>query len=461
MSLMRKIFGRNKRVESERMSEDRVINVGRASRYFGLLAPDEVGRVIPKSLTLKEIKQMTASELLQTLISMSSDMDAAVVAFVSHCASKYSLKASDDNAKMIIEEFIRGSELGDVPYETKIQTAFYNRYVEGGLLAELYTDDTGEFVDIALPPPFSLRYKEVIHPVHNRYYQVGQGTSSTDFKVLQDKANPNPLVEWAPTNKFPDKPYGRSQIASNIFGTVSLMEMSNMIMDYVRGQARPGGAISIPRATIGSAGYQPPEITKIANDAEKKISEAMSKGDISQLITVPVEVVFETFTALGRSDVDASEIVVNMISQQLRRGYKLPRALFGGTGERSNALGDRAEETEWEAFDKIVQPERATVSKAFTNLHRQVLRSRGSMGEVELVFDPTDTKLERIKAEKFNIEYEGYGTLIKNQIISPLEARMQVKKTNPAFKELPDEMEGEPMMQPQMQPPSEEPDAEE
>lgn len=452
MSFVRKLFGRNKKVESERVSEDRVINVGRMSRYFGLLAPDEVGRIVPKSLTLKDIKQMTASELLRTLISMSSDMDAAVTTFVAHCASKYSLKSSDDNAKMIIEDFIMTTELGDVPYETKIQTAFYNRYVEGGLLAELYADETGEFVDIALPPPFSLRYEEVIHPVHNRYYRVGQGTSSTDFKVLQDKANPNPLVEWAPTNKFPDRPYGRSQIASNIFGTVSLMEVANMVMDYVRGQARPGGVISVPRAPIAQAGYQPTEITKIAESAEEKIRKAMDSGDISQLITVPVEVIFETFTALGKSDVDASQVVVNMVSQQLRRGYKLPRALFGGTGERGSTLGDRAEETEWEAFDKIVQPERETVSKAFTNLHRQVLRSRGSMGEVELIFDPTDTKLERIRAEKFNIEYQGYSTLIKDRVISPMEARTQLKKTNPAFKDLADEMEGDPFMATPAQP---------
>lgn len=445
MGLMQRLFGRNKPIESGRESEDRIINVGRMARYFGLIAPDEVGRIVPKSLTLKDIKNMTASELLRTLISMSSDMDSAVTTWQSMVATKYELLPSDNRSREIIEGFIDRMELGGVFFETKLETAAYNRYVEGGLLAELYADEnTGEYAGIALPPPFSLRYVEKIDPTHGRYYQIGQGISETDFTVLQDMANPNPLVEWAPTNKFPDKPYGRSQIASNIFGTVSLMEISNMIMDYVRGQARPGGVIGVPRAPLAAAGYQPDQITNIANSAEKKIREAMSSGDISQLITVPVEVLFETFTALGRSDVDASEVVVNMFAQQLRRGYKLPKSLFGGTGENSNALGAYGERVEWQAFNKLILPEREVISRVFKNLFRQVLRAEGSMGECGLGFDATDTELERIAAEKNKIEYEGYSVLIHDNVISPMEARKRIKMSNPQFKDLADEMEGEP-----------------
>lgn len=451
MGMMQKIFGRNKKprattpVESQRESYDEGIRIGRPSRYFGLLSPDEVGRVIPKSLTLAEIKNMSASQLLRSLISMSPDMDAAVTAFQTHVASQYRLKPDSDREGQIIQDFIDGTERGDVPFQVKFETAVYNRYVEGGLLAELYTDESGEFVDIALPSTFSLRYREVQDPVHGKYYQVGQGDVAENFIVLQDKGNPNPLVEWAPTKKFPDKPFGRSQIASNIFGTVSIMEITNMIMDYARGQARPGGVVSVPRGPLAAAGYQPQQVSEIAKKASDKIEAALDKGDISQLITVPVEVMFETFTALGRSNLDAVEMIVHMLEQQLRRGYKLPRALYGGTGERGGSFGEYGERVEWMAFDRIVQPERGTIAEVFKNLFRQILRAAGNMGECGIEFDATDLELERIQAQKFNIEYEGYSRLIQDQVVSPLEIRETVRKTNRNLAELEDEMVGLPL----------------
>lgn len=443
----KKLFGRNKskdKIESARISEDNAINVGRQSRFFGLLSPDEVGRVIPKSLTLREIKNMTASQLLRTLISMSSDMDSAVVSWQSHVASVYRLDPTGDREQEIIENFIARTELGGEPFQAKLEGAAYNRYVEGGLLAELYADDeTGEFVDIALPSPFSLRYNEVIDPTHGRYFQVGQGELPNNYRVLQDRANPNPLVEWAPTKKFPDKPFGRSMIASNIFGTVSIMELVNLIMEYVRGQAMPKGVVQIPRETLAKSGYTPSQITEIVNTASSRVEKALSESDWSQALTVATEVAYTVMGAMGRSDLDASEMIIEILEQSQRRGYKLPSAIYGGTGERRGSFGEYGERVEWQAFDRIVKPERDVISTAFTNLFRQVLRSEGSMGECGLLFDETDLELERIEAEKLNIEYEGYSVLIKDKVITPLEVRRVVKKTDKRFADLADEPEGD------------------
>lgn len=462
-SVAKSLFGRTpKKVESSRVSDDDPLYFHRQNRVFGLLSPDEVGKVIPKSLTLKEIKNMSASQLVRTIIGMSSDADAAVNAWQSHIASPYSLKASDTKSKTIIENLIKRMELGGTPFQSDLETAAYNRYVEGGLLAELYADDqTGEFVDIALPPPFSLRYRKRYSGTHNSYYQVGQGNIETDYKVLQDKENPNPLVEWAPTRKYPDKPFGRSQIASNIFGTVSILELVNMIMEYVRGQAFPKGVASIPRQPLAAMGYSPQQVTQIANEAREKVEKAISESDLSQALVTSTEVLYTIFGAMGRSNLDASEMIVHMFEQSLRRGYKLPRAIYGGTGERGGSFGEYGERVEWQAFDRLVKSERGVISSVYTNLFRVVLRDEGSMGECELMFDPTDLELERIQAEKSNIEFQGYSTLIKDQVVSPQEIRARVKQDDPRFADLEDEMVGEPMMQPQLQPPSEETDADE
>src|SRR5690606_11472611 len=104
---------------------------------------------------------------------------------------------------------------GEEVLYTKMFTAIL---IRGSVLSEVYfEDDTRTPVDIAVPDPKTIRFREIDDPVRGRRWQVGQ-IQGDDFVPLEGDT-----LRYVVLDPMPGKPYAQSPISSALFPAIFLM----------------------------------------------------------------------------------------------------------------------------------------------------------------------------------------------------------------------------------------------
>ena len=201
----------------------------RTRGHIPVIEPDEKGRFALKKLSFADLEIRSVSSLLHTLVETSPSMSFAVNTYEEFANKGYDLISEDEEAIAIIENFIARIETGDIPFRTRINEFIRSAFVEGAVAAEIYTGQDGEeFIGLGYISPFSLAAEQRESEDHGKYYVYGQWITREEFKVLQDKENPNPTFIYAPSNKRGDKPFGNSLISASIFSTFSLPDLLSL-----------------------------------------------------------------------------------------------------------------------------------------------------------------------------------------------------------------------------------------
>lgn len=228
---------------SGRVSKDAI---GRKDNLMGrvsMLMQDDgqIGEYKYEWMDSDLLRRRSASELIEIAKASSPEISRAIWDFHRACVPGWECRVIDPRTEgehpqgqALIDAFrakISQYHGGEEVLYTKMFTAIL---VRGSVLSEVYfEDDSRTPVDIAVPDPKTIRFREVDDPVRGRRWQVGQ-IQEDEFVPLEEET-----IRYVVLDPMPGKPYSQSPISSALFPAIFLMGIFQDLRRVIANQGWP------------------------------------------------------------------------------------------------------------------------------------------------------------------------------------------------------------------------------
>lgn len=421
-------------------------NLGR----FSIIRPDETtNRFSQQNYRIKDIYNKPVSEAIEALIQSSDELRSATTMYMDYAVRKYEL-TGNTRSQTIVREFLDSMERRGHNIISLWKRFVYGVYVEGAFCGELvFSEDGTEPLFIKYVSPWTMSFEKIggDDPVYKEEYLVGQYNNTNRLNVLFDPRAPDPTFIYAPYNPLSNKPYGSSQVAPALFGAITMSDLLVSMSRFIQRKVFPKGVFSLLMKPLIDAGYNSQQITAIANKATQALKGQLDGSDITQDIVLPAEVVFTLVGSLERANIDGAEMIVDILERKLQRGLGVPRLMYGGR-RQGGGLNDTESRVDWQAFNTRLIGIRDFIEAPIAKFFEQVLIAMGNGGEIGIQFDDTDPEIERIEAEFFDLQMDGFAKLQALRLYSQEELRTKVSQQVPMLTDLgealPPELRDEP-----------------
>ena len=427
---------------------------------FAYISPDEDSDWKLEILNESTLIHKKAKEITQVLVDASPDVDRALHDMLQFANPGYTLASDDPQIQAILDEVEETMKRNGQDLDTKIDKLVSSGFIGGAFYTECVFEADGQtFAELVVIDPFNARYQRRNDPIRGQYWQLGQVKDSNFQAFVLPDGTPNPLIIYKPLNSIADRPFGRPLVNSAIFALVFQLGMMKDTRQVVSTQAYPRGFWTIKRGELSDARLSIEQVKEVMEDNRKRLQQYMtnlSKDKTKQPI-VGSEVGYEIIGAMNRANLDGVEMLERIIERWVIRGLKQFPVLFGIND--GNALGTTGD-VQLIAHSNFMNSFQSSLESVVNGQFYNIFKARG-ITLTEDVF-----KLKRIedfvRPQRADIrlkETQNVTQLIQSGIISRLEARTLLRKADPYYGDLEEdvpELEQLPAPNtPQLQPPQE------
>lgn len=429
-----------------------------------IIIPDDTKSYGFRRINIEDTNDLPRSKMVNYLIKGNESLRFAVDTYVDYTVQDFTVNAEDDRDYDILMEFIHKFPKGKAGFVRYMKQLAYGHYVEGGCASEMVNGEDGMPIKTVYVSPWTLAAELRKDDIRGEYYVYGQRkqASNRELTILEDEANPNKKFIYLPAHQDGDNPFGSSQVTPALFTISAMQDLISNIVNWTRGRVYPKHIYSIDTKTLADAGFTAPQIAEAASKATELLKGTLDGADITEDIVLSVPIVATLVGAMERAGIDGVEMIVDIFERKEQRGLKVPRVLYGSRRSASG-LNDNESRVEWLAFNKRLVSVRTDIQDVVNFHFDDILSAYGSMGTAHLMLDDEDPELNRINAELFKMEMEGWVQVItelSGKILTREETRRKFIESNPLFSdldvELPEELE-EMMMTPMPNPNEPEP----
>lgn len=417
--------------------------------------PGEVRQRAGYRLTYKDSQTMTVSNVIKMLLERSPEFKALNRAYNNFIVQDYILvpdEDGDDSGVAIIEEFIDGMG-GKAKFLAVLRNIAYGMFVEGGSCSELINDLDGRAKEIVWVSPWSLA-ADKLEDEEGEYWVIGQPTPNGQLDpILYDERNPNKYFKYIPTDQMGNDPFGSSRLSGIQASTIALNELLRLMVEYIQGRVFPKKVFQVDLQPLIDMGYEKEEIEQIAVKTEQLIKGILNSADITQDATLSAPIIATLVGGMERSNLDGSEMMVEIFERQIQRGSGLPRSLFA-TRRTESGWNQNESRIEWGAWDISVESDQVLISDPVTEYFTEILQQNNNQGGVSLKLINNDVEISRIHGEYFQLKVEAYTKLKALNLYTSEELRKKFgdsTKSTFDFSDLESELPEE-LMQQQQQP---------
>lgn len=240
--------------------------------------PDPLNDWRLSELSESTLDRISTAKLIELLADLSPEVSRALWDFIRFCNPGFTAVAlrpnsdeQDDRATAVLSSML--DTLADLHGATNVQInrLFFSIFIRGAMLTELVLDENGrEFVDLAIPDPYGIRFKKYQDPVRGDAWEMGQYQMGewVSFDGIE-------TIRYVPLDPLPGVPYGRQIVAPAVFTSLFLIGLLYDLRRVVAQQGYPRMDISVDLERLSTA--MPPDLVSDPNAAKKWIDEVINE----------------------------------------------------------------------------------------------------------------------------------------------------------------------------------------
>ena len=379
--------------------------------------------------TIEQLKKERKPEnLLPILIKSVPLFATAMSLYKENINQGIEIVSEDGRTQDAVDEVKQSLEAHGRPLDTIIEEQIYAMQAEGGISYELNFEN-GNLIDIAYVSPYTLIFEQPEDDPFKRFRIKQKGKNGQEDKILYDPRDPNTIGEnqtffYRGINKEKGKPRGLSKFLSALRSAVQSLDVDNLFIQHLRGQAFPRGFLSPKIAELVGAEITGDELVSQIKDSVKKLKEQLDKAGPSESVISSIGFDFVLLGALSRANMNGGEIVIDQLLYNMQIALDLPDALL--PSRKTGVLGEQSGRTQWRRWQTSLRNSRDNLSSQLEPAFQVAVAQLGipyNTYPIEAIFDNTDHEGQRMESEALKLEAEGLQILVKNNIIDTGEAR--------------------------------------
>jgi hypothetical protein len=345
-----------------------------------------------RNLDAETLSRVSPPELMRLLAELSPDVSRALWDFVRLCNPSHEVRVTRSRDSR--SPYLRGQAALDA-FLDRLATihgtidVFYGKlfvtaFLRGAVFMELVLAG-GEPVDIALPDPFSARFRRVRDRTRGDYWQLGQWQGNR-FVPLDGI----PTVVYAPVDPFPnpDPPYGRPLASPALFTTLFLLGLLHDLRRVIAQQGYPRLDIEVKLQALREAAT--PDVLQSQERYRAWVAETIEevKRVYSQLepddayIHTDVVQINRPQGTLSRASMSEVGEIIALLERMACRALKTMPIMMGLSQSISEANANR----QWEIQAAGIRSLQRLVAEALRRLYTLALRAQGIPAYVAFAF---------------------------------------------------------------------------
>jgi len=256
--------------------------------------PDYTGHWQTLDLDRTQLRGISPSKLTDILANISPDISRAIWDTLRMIDPGHDVIARVPGTKEVHEEgqavldaFITRISDRQGSLSTVFGKQAINAFVRGAIFVELVlNEDATQAIDLVVPDPMSIRFREYTDPVYGESYELGQWQNGKWVNLER------PTIIYEPIDPMSGAPYGRAPIIPAIFPSLFLLSVMHDL-----------------KRVIAQAGYMRVNI-KILVD---QVREALAIDNVDALVAEVNSLVDEVGTAWRNQEPDDSYVYPDYI----------------------------------------------------------------------------------------------------------------------------------------------------
>ena len=427
-----------------RSGRDSVINPNESNPLFNRNRikehPAVRSRFSTKDITVKSLEGKSDSEVINILIRKSDGIKFAVSTIIRYAIKDYEL-IGEDVDKVKIQDFIDEMEMKGKSFLTLLHRIAYGIVVEGAFCAELiFTEDGETPIKIEYVSPFSIATEKRVDSDIGEYYVYGQKTNRNQLNDLFDEANPNDTFRISPYLPNGDDPFGDSPLQGSLFSTVVLRNLLTTVSKFLEGQITPKEVFAPDIAALAQADFSPTQIEEFSESFVDQMKAILDSTDETEIPAISVPFIRILLGVLESANLDGIPIIRDSLERSEQISLNIPRVLYGAR-RGGSGLNDRESDIEWLSFDNMTTSIRNFEEANINPFFRVLGDHLGCEGRVRLKIIGEDKMIQKIVAECFDLQMQGFQKAKELAIFSRGELRRKAIELVPMFSDLrPDEL---------------------
>lgn len=340
------------------------------------------------SLDVRTLEAYPVDQLIELLIDLSPEISRALFDFIrmvnpSHevLVTRVGGEKQYNKAQVTVDGFFRTL---DSLYGTRnvvINRLILASFLRGAFFAEIVLDDQFNGVDLAVPDPFTARFRKIADPIRGEVWQLGQYQLS-GFVPLD-----YPTIRYIPIDPLPNSPYGRPLVSPAVFTALFMLGLLHDLRRVVAQQGYPRIDLALDLERL-----------KLIMPANLEGSDQLKEW-VDAIIT-EIELAYETLEpddayvhsdvvsvnnsvgTLDSSSLGAVDGLIQALERFLTRALKTMPLLMG----LSDTAGETFANRQWEIFVGNIKSIQELLEALLNNLLGQMLRAQGIQAEVHFKF---------------------------------------------------------------------------
>lgn len=401
-----------------------------------IVAPTDDADWKLRSFTEEKLATMSFGEILSILVDASPDLDRALSDMQMQVNTRHSITIAEDGAeaeqaeRIIQNALDRMRFINKEPLGIKIEKFVSSAYLKGAISAEVVFDN-GEFIDMAVWDPHRVRFEQREDNVRGQYWQIGQEINGVFSELTTDN------FFYLPFNSLDDKPYGRSMVGSAIFPMVFLLGLIKDGRQIIKTQAYPRQVALVDRQKfIEAAGEDNEEIydelDSLVTQLQSRIQKDFKESRPTSQFVYGNEVSFETVGEMARKNLDAMEMIKDILQEWIIQGLKQYPATFGV--QKGNALSTNADQ-QLELFTTFIDSFQERIEELLTSCFTRILSDAGNSATPIVQLERDNSLVDKQRAERSKLKTDILAQWLADRVITQEEYRLIIR-TPEAFDDL-------------------------
>ncbi|MYF53657.1 MAG: hypothetical protein F4166_07600 [Gammaproteobacteria bacterium] len=397
--------------------------------------PHDEEYILTTTTTKNLLKERKPSTLIPKLIRAFPMFATAVSLYQQNINQGFDIDCEDTPTLEAAREVLDDLKTAGRPIDVIIEEQVFCMTAEGAISYEANFDDDGKLVDMSYVSPQTLTFrvpKKSVDPL-GRYIilQKSRTRRSGDDVIVYDPQNPdlsgeNRFFFHRGVNTVQGKPRGVSMFVSAIRSALSSIEIDNMFIEYLRGQAFPKGFLSPKVAELVNAGFSDQRLITTIKEAVQALKAQMDKG-------------FELVMLgnLARARLDGATIVTDSVDVKIQIALDIPDTLL--PSRKAAVLGEQTGRVQWYRWQNSLRNKRNILSSQFEHTLQVAVARKGleyKKHPIYWIWDNTDRETRLYEAQAFREEMEAWKIGIETGIFHAHEARRIAISENSRFKDL-------------------------
>lgn len=382
----RPLAGKRARVSVDKSTQA----LGTSGAFFILAPADPLDTWRTYELNDQTLSRMSPADLIELLVDVSPEVSRALWDFLRFCNPGYEALAlrpgseeQDARGQAALQAMIDRLEELYGSFDVVLGRLFLAGFMRGAFVSELVLDERGrEFIDLATPDPYSIRFRQIDDELRGPVWQPGQYQGSQWISL------DIPTLRYIPIDPLPGSPYGRAPVAPALFSAIFLIGLLHDLRRVIAQQGYPrldlevdmeALAQSMP-ADLESDTAKTAEWVQAAINEIKTVYESLQPDDA--YIHTSVVQVNRPVGTVDASSLGAVDTIISALEGMLIRALKTMPLLFGVNEAATETHANR----QWEIHVAGIKSLQHLTENLLEYMFGQAIRAQGLRTEVKFRF---------------------------------------------------------------------------